>query len=156
MREYYTEEAYYARLLKSNVNYQTNKNQSYGNSQRIHLPHMQSIFKQVHNATKFSFRLQLRMHGSRSFRFFQVVREINCLPSKGLSNLERFTHSTKCFYHCISFVLFVHNISNLASNHFRTLSSILWLQKGAFSPICNFKMGDKLPKQTATLHQKCY
>ena len=38
MREYYTE-VYYARLLKSNVNYQTNKNQSYGNSQRIHPLH---------------------------------------------------------------------------------------------------------------------
>ena len=38
MREYYTE-AYYARILNSNVNYKTNKNQSYGNSQRIHPPH---------------------------------------------------------------------------------------------------------------------
>ena len=37
MREYYTE-TYYARILNSNVNDQTNKNQSYGNSQRIHPP----------------------------------------------------------------------------------------------------------------------
>ena len=37
MREYYTE-AYYARILNSNVNDQTNNNQSYGNSQRIHPP----------------------------------------------------------------------------------------------------------------------
>ena len=39
MREYYTE-AYYARILNPNKNYQTNTNQSYGNSQRIHPPHM--------------------------------------------------------------------------------------------------------------------
>ena len=37
MREYYTE-AYYARILNSNVNYKTNKNQSYGNAQSIHPP----------------------------------------------------------------------------------------------------------------------
>ena len=41
MREYYTE-AYYARQLKANVNYQINKNQSYGNSHTILPP--QTIF----------------------------------------------------------------------------------------------------------------
>ena len=48
MREYYTE-AYYARILNSNVNYQTNKNLSYGSSQRIHPP--QSMY-QVHLQTQ--------------------------------------------------------------------------------------------------------
>ena len=37
MREYYTE-AYYASQLKSKVNNQIDKNQSYGNSHTIHPP----------------------------------------------------------------------------------------------------------------------
>ena len=39
MREYYTE-AYYARVLNSNINYKANKDQSDGNAQRIHPPQM--------------------------------------------------------------------------------------------------------------------
>ena len=85
MREYYT---YYARVLNSNINYKANKDQSYGNAQRIHPPQELFVLQESRVLTIlakiFSFCIKF------DFLFAEVAEE-------GKINLHfvlKFNHST--------------------------------------------------------------